>query len=98
MLPDKKTPQVITAILFADIVGYSKLSELQVLSFVENFLGTVRDLIDASPLSARPVVKNTWGDGTMAVSCCLDTVFVAHDPPPPPLRVHSVLLCVHETR
>lgn len=57
---------MITAILFADIVGYSKLSELQVLSFVRNFLGAVASLIDARDPAAQPVVKNTWGDGTRA--------------------------------
>jgi class 3 adenylate cyclase len=54
--------QVIMAILFADIVGYSKLQEMQVLVFIERFLGSVAALLDELPPKKRPRVKNTWGD------------------------------------
>jgi hypothetical protein len=45
--------QVIMAILFADIVGYSKLAEFQVLTFVERFLGAVGALIDTLPVKQQ---------------------------------------------
>eukprot|EP01138_Halocafeteria_seosinensis_P000025 gb/GECG01000025.1/.p1 GENE.gb/GECG01000025.1/~~gb/GECG01000025.1/.p1 ORF type:complete len:1054 (+),score=121.54 gb/GECG01000025.1/:1-3162(+) len=55
-------PRLIMGILFADIVGYSKLREHEVLSFVENFMGSVAAMIEDLPSSKRPCVKNTWGD------------------------------------
>lgn len=61
--------QVIMAILFADIVGYSKMGEMQVLTFVERFLGSVAALLDALPsMGLRScATKNTWGDGLYMV-------------------------------
>ena len=56
--------QVMMAILFADIVGYSKLGEAEVLAFIHYFLGSVANLISSHPKSKQPKVKNTWGDGT----------------------------------
>jgi len=50
------------AILFADIVGYSKLGEAEVLAFIHYFLGSVANLISSHPKSKQPKVKNTWGD------------------------------------
>ena len=55
-------PRLIMGILFADVVGYSKLREHEVLSFVENFMGTVAAMIDDLSPWKRPCVKNTWGD------------------------------------
>lgn len=49
------------AMLFADAVNFSKLSDLQVPLFVEHFLGAIGKLIANS--RHAPVVKNTWGDG-----------------------------------
>jgi hypothetical protein len=60
-------PQVIMAMLFADIVGYSKLQEMQVLVFVEQFLGAVADLMESLPRRQQPVVRNTWGDAIYGV-------------------------------
>jgi class 3 adenylate cyclase len=54
--------QVIKSILFADLLGYSKLQEYQVLVFIERFMGSVAALIDAVPARQRPRVRNTWGD------------------------------------
>ena len=51
----------IVAILFADAVGFSKLSEAQVPHFVQHFLGAIADL--AKTFSKSIIAKNTWGDG-----------------------------------
>jgi hypothetical protein len=48
-------------ILFADVAGFSRLSEVQVGHFVREFLGAVARL--ATDGVARPIVSNTWGDG-----------------------------------
>ena len=48
------------AILFADMVGYSKLSEEQVPAYVKGFLNGVSRTLRAS--AAEPLYKNTWGD------------------------------------
>ncbi|HXY60599.1 MAG TPA: TRAFs-binding domain-containing protein [Chthoniobacterales bacterium] len=51
----------IVSILFADAVGFSKLSEPEVPRFVQHFLGAISTL---SRRFARSVLaKNTWGDG-----------------------------------
>jgi class 3 adenylate cyclase len=58
-------PSSVKAMLFADAVGFSRLSEEQVPLFVERFLGTVaavRARADRSPL-----MQNTWGDGLFFV-------------------------------
>lgn len=50
----------VMAILFADVVKYSKLTEDQIPRYVEHFLGAVAELEARS--SYLPLVKNTWGD------------------------------------
>jgi class 3 adenylate cyclase len=50
----------IRALLFADVVNYSKLSEGQYLPFVQHFLGAIADL--AAQAAYRPLMRNTWGD------------------------------------
>ena len=62
-------PQEIKAMLFADIVGFTKLSETQVPGFVENFLGKVARLMN--DMKCPPIHQNTWGD---AVCCVFDNV------------------------
>lgn len=52
--------QNIKAMLFADVVGYGKLSEEKIPDFVKHFMGLVSELIEES--SYKPVTKNTWGD------------------------------------
>ncbi len=66
---DALPPQEIKAMLFADIVGFTKLSETQVPSFVEHFLGKVARLMD--DMKCPPIHRNTWGD---AVCCVFDNV------------------------
>ena len=54
--PDRRT----VAILFADLVGYSRLREEQVPRYVQAFLAALADTMRRRRL--RPVYKNTWGD------------------------------------
>ncbi|HKO59975.1 MAG TPA: TRAFs-binding domain-containing protein [Pyrinomonadaceae bacterium] len=49
------------AMLFADALNFSKLTEAQIPKFVDHFLGAIAKLISTS--SYGPLVKNTWGDG-----------------------------------
>ncbi len=49
------------AMLFADAVNFSKLTETQIPRFVDQFLGGIAKLISTS--KHAPVLKNTWGDG-----------------------------------
>src|SRR5437588_4420431 len=51
----------IVAILFADAVGFSKLSEAEVPRFVQHFCGEIADL--AKKFSKTIIANNTWGDG-----------------------------------
>ncbi len=55
----------VAAILFADVVKFSKLTESQLPLFVEHFLGLVADQIRKLP--NPPIKKNTWGDGLFLV-------------------------------
>jgi class 3 adenylate cyclase len=58
-------PTRIMAMLFADAKGFSKLSEDQVVLFVEEFMGSIARLLQGSPHA--PVHGNTWGDGIFLV-------------------------------
>lgn len=53
----------ILAILFGDVVGFSKLNEEQIPLFVTHFLGMVAEMLDGH----RTIKKNTWGDGIYLV-------------------------------
>jgi class 3 adenylate cyclase/tetratricopeptide (TPR) repeat protein len=55
----------IRAMLFADVVGSSKIMEEQVPNFVEHFMGAINNLVDES--TAKPLMKNTWGDALYSV-------------------------------
>lgn len=55
----------IKTMLFADMVGFSKLIEGSAPAFVVNFLGEVAKCIDN--VSFIPAFKNTWGDGLFLV-------------------------------
>jgi len=57
--------QEIKAIMFADVVGYSKLPETVIPKYVAQFNSRVSRLIADS--SAAPVNVNTWGDGLFFV-------------------------------
>lgn len=52
--------QEIKTMLFADIVGYSKLPEHLIPDFVRGFMGLVSRLVAESPHA--PISVNTWGD------------------------------------
>jgi class 3 adenylate cyclase len=49
----------IRAMLFADVVQFSRLGEDQIAAYVQHFLGAIADL---SVTSYLPVHRNTWGD------------------------------------
>lgn len=51
----------IMGLLFADVRGFSKLSEEEIPLFVQHFLGAVAAELAASPCT--PIMTNTWGDG-----------------------------------
>lgn len=57
--------QEIKAMIFTDIVGYTKLTEVQIPGFVHNFLGKVADLMER--MEHPPIHQNTWGDAVCAV-------------------------------
>lgn len=59
--PSRVLEASIVAMLFADAVGFSKLSDRQIPRFVDDFLGTIAALVASS--SHAPLMKNTWGDG-----------------------------------
>jgi class 3 adenylate cyclase/tetratricopeptide (TPR) repeat protein len=55
----------IRAMLFADVVGSSKIMEEQVPNFVEYFMGAINELVAGSP--DKPLLQNTWGDALYSV-------------------------------
>jgi class 3 adenylate cyclase len=55
----------ISALLFADVVGFSKLDEGQIPVFVDHFLQLVADLLNRGGYSTEK--RNTWGDGLYVV-------------------------------
>ncbi len=56
--------QAVKTLLFADVVGYSKIPEEQIEYFAPEFLGMISQLISQPP---RPVLTNTWGDAVYLV-------------------------------
>jgi len=59
----------IAGILFADVVGFSALSDVEVVRFYYEFLGAVGRLLALTKYP--PLVRNTWGDGLYLI---FDTV------------------------
>jgi class 3 adenylate cyclase len=55
----------VRAVMFADLVGYTRLSESQIVDYVKHFMGAVSRLVEAS--GSPPVFSNTWGDGIFMV-------------------------------
>ena len=53
------------ALLFADAVNFSKLTEAQIPVFVQDFLGAVGSLV--ARFRPAPLLTNTWGDGLYLV-------------------------------
>jgi class 3 adenylate cyclase len=62
---EMSTKQEIRAMVFADVVGFTKLTEMQIPGFVKNFLGQVAEIMDN--LEHPPLYHNTWGDAVMCV-------------------------------
>jgi class 3 adenylate cyclase len=55
----------IAGILFADVVGFSALSDVNVVTFFRHFWGEVGRLLEAT--RPPPLVRNTWGDALYLV-------------------------------
>ncbi len=55
----------IAALLFADAVNFSKLTEAQTPAFVRHFLGAIGTLV--ARFEPAPLFRNTWGDGLYLV-------------------------------
>lgn len=55
----------IVAMLFADLVGFSRLAEEQYPRYIQGFLGAVADGLGAS--RHRPIFRNIWGDAILLV-------------------------------
>ena len=55
----------VRTMLFADMVGFSKLGEEDTPSFLLNFIGAIADIVQRSP--HQPAFVNTWGDGLFLV-------------------------------
>lgn len=60
----------IVAMLFADAVAFSKLSEQEVPRFVQHFLGAIARL--SEQFGEAIIAKNTWGDGLYFVFSDVD--------------------------
>jgi class 3 adenylate cyclase len=63
--PGREVRRGIVAMLFADMVGYSRLAEEQFPRYIEGFLGTVALRLKGS--ASRPIFRNIWGDAMMFV-------------------------------
>jgi len=57
--------QQIRAMLFADVVGFSKLDEPQIPAFVEHFMGAIAGALPKG--RQAPLYRNTWGDAIYCV-------------------------------
>ncbi len=57
--------QTIKTMLFADVVGYSRMPESQLPLFTPHFLGLISRIIARGP--EQPVITNTWGDAVYLV-------------------------------
>jgi class 3 adenylate cyclase len=58
---EEANPYRLVTMLFADAVGFSKLTEEQIPRFVNHFLGLVAELLEA--MEHPPLARNVWGDG-----------------------------------
>ena len=57
--------QRLAAIVFADVVKFSKIKERQLPSFARNYLGGIMKICER--MDMFPLSKNTWGDGLYMV-------------------------------
>lgn len=63
---DQQTPsRAVRTMLFADVVGFSRLSETEAPLFVQQFLGATAELLHG--FAPQPEFVNTWGDGIYIV-------------------------------
>jgi class 3 adenylate cyclase len=62
--PSPLEPQVV-GLLFADVRGFSTLSDDEIPLFVEGVLGAIAD--ELSRATRPPLIANTWGDGLYLV-------------------------------
>lgn len=63
--PPLSNQREIRALLFADVVHYTQLSEDQIMVFMQHFLKAVADL--SMQPSHPPLMQNTWGDALYCV-------------------------------
>jgi class 3 adenylate cyclase len=57
--------ETIKTMLFADVLGYTKIPERELEFFPTRFLASISKLLDHSP--QRPILANTWGDAIFLV-------------------------------
>lgn len=57
--------RTLVSVLFADVVGFSKLQEPQIVPYVKNFLGGIREV--SNRFKDEMTFVNTWGDAIFAV-------------------------------
>ncbi|MFN2303105.1 MAG: TRAFs-binding domain-containing protein [Anaerolineales bacterium] len=60
--PGQRTPK---AMLFADVKGFSKLSDTELLVFIEHVLGAMGEVL--AGYEDEVIISNTWGDGLFVV-------------------------------
>lgn len=58
--PPEDNPREVRALLFADVVHFTQLSEDKLLTFMQHFLKAVAEL--SQDLKVEALMKNTWGD------------------------------------
>jgi class 3 adenylate cyclase len=77
--------RLVRAMLFADIAGFSTLSDAQMPMFMDHVMGPLAECIDR--LGDQVLLRNTWGDGLfivfadteVAAECALDMQRVLQD-------------------
>ena len=62
--------RTLVSVVFADVVGFSKLTEPQIVPYVKHFLGGVREL--SNRYKDEMTFVNTWGDAVFAVFDSVD--------------------------
>jgi len=62
---DEVTSRTLVSVLFADVVGFSKLQDPQIVPYVQSFLKGIREISDRYQGEMKFV--NTWGDAVFAV-------------------------------
>lgn len=63
--PEAEFTSRVMSLLFADVVGFTRLSEGQIPLFVEHFMKPMAALAEAS--AHAPLTSNSWGDGLYLV-------------------------------